>query len=211
LAQQYARANSLQNLGYRSLADGFRYNSTVVTHVVDEIHELKRPEILYPFIDKGMTFVFCTNETTNLTEPLRNRCVERFLAEYSLVELIMIAGAKYPELSNGALRVVAERSRGVPRIVLQLAFLSTVNCKNLDAESVEKYLDSTGIYANGFTRLDLKYLDFLKKVKKASLTTLRSNLNVPDTQIKDEIEPYLIRQGLISITGSGRIYTGDDK
>lgn len=210
LARIYASSRGKYDYQLASaLHEGFYYNPAAITHIIDEIHELKHPEILYPYLDSGMVFVLCTNETANLKEPLRNRCIERFLSEYDLADLICIVEDAHPEFPYGASYVIAERSRGVPRIALQLAFLSKVNCPVMSAENVEKYLDSTGIYANGFTRLDLKYLEFLKKVKKASLNTLKSNLNVPDTQIRDEIEPYLIRKGLISITISGRVYVGD--
>ena len=210
LAEIYAssRGNYDYQLG-NELEDGFRYNPSVLTHIVDEIHELKHPEILYPFIDSGMVFVFCTNETTNLKEPLRNRCIERFIREYSLENLIAIIRDKHPDFSAGVLYIIANRSRGTPRTALQLAFLCQVNCDVVNIENVEKYLDSSGYYANGFREFDLKYLEFMKQARKASLNTLKSNLSLPDSQIKDEIEPYLIKQKLISVTSGGRIYIGD--
>lgn len=210
LAELYAESRG--NYDYQlaiDLENGFRYNPRSITHIIDEVHELKRPEILYPFIDSGMVFVFCTNETANLKEPLRNRCIERFIRDYTLQEIIAIIRNKHSDFSSGVLFTIANRSRFIPRTALQLAFLCQVNCDTIDIDSVEKYLDSSGVYADGFRELDLKYLDFIKKAKKASLNTLKSNLSLPESQIRDEIEPWLIKKKLITVSSSGRLYIGE--
>ncbi|PNX46009.1 MAG: hypothetical protein BV457_08470 [Thermoplasmata archaeon M9B1D] len=66
-------------------------------------------------------------------------------------------------------------------------------------------LDMLRIYKGGFTELDLKYLDVLKKQKTASLNTLSRALNVPKYTLLNEIEPFLIKKDLINITSKGRI------
>ena len=54
--------------------------------LIDEIHELSKPEWLYPYLDSGKyTFILITNESGELKEPLVNRCIPIVLKPYTKV------------------------------------------------------------------------------------------------------------------------------
>lgn len=210
LARLYADSRGLYDYQLGSTIDKmseFYYNITAVTHIVDEIHELKSPEILYPFMDSGMVFIFCTNESDNLKEPLRNRCVERFLKPYTNEELKSVIKLQN-NFSDEILDILVERSRGIPRMAIQLGTLVKINCNTDNPSEVIDYLNNS-VGMDGFTEAEHRYLRFIKEARKASLNVIKSNINMPENQIRYEIEPYLIRKRLVTIGSGGRIYIGE--
>jgi len=52
------------------------------------------------------------------------------------------------------------------------------------------------------------YLEFIKKVKRASLDLISSATRLDKSLIKNVIEPILIEKGLVIITGRGRVFAG---
>lgn len=182
-------------------------------HIVDEAHLIKEPEILYSQMDSGkFTFIVLTNFYGELKEPFRNRCMDIHLEKYSQLELgeianLIISKRTGTNLTHKQKMVFGEKSRGTPRIAKNIAkriLLFTKDEVPKNEEELRKKLGILSIYKEGFREVDRRYLDFLTKVKNASLNTIAQTLNLDKEYIKNEIEPFLIEKSLILITSKGR-------
>lgn len=183
-------------------------------HIFDEIHRLKNVEGLYPIMDSEKFCIFIlTNEYDDLKEPLVNRCVIINIQEYNLGDMKEIIQRFFnqkkmpvPDYFSGTIALYA---RGSPReakiLAKRLEIIFIEKGIPIGLIELEEMLDMLRIYKGGFTELDLKYLDVLKKQKTASLNTLSRALNVPKYTLLNEIEPFLIKKDLINITSKGRI------
>ena len=191
------------------------YNPSKRIQIIDEVHLLKEPESIYPLIDSNRhTFILCSNEYDELLEPLINRCFIFNFDYYSNIDLEILARKffirKEKPLPNSYITMIINRSRLNPREVYLL-------CKRLylvfrldgvpenETELSEILNKNAGMSEGGFTNLDLRYLEFLNLHGKASLNTLSTILRIPKTTIMGEIEPFLIRKGLITISSKGRM------
>lgn len=189
-------------------------------NILDEIHEVKNPEYIYPYMDVGSyTFLICTNEFGNLKEPLVNRCIVFDLRNYSLDELTILIKQVFKyhrmEVSIYQCKIIASYSRGNPRVAKILAKRLAMLFRRIrQPDDREELVEFLKIYFDldngGFNHYDRQYLDFLRTNRRASLATLSSVLCIPQGTLLNEIEPFLIREGLIQITPRGRIYIGDN-
>lgn len=207
---------------------------------IDEIHRLSKPveEVIYPAMEdfaldiilgKGpaartvrldlpkFTLIGATTRVGKISSPLRDRfgLISR-LNYYSIEELahIILRSAKIlnTEISKEVSHLLAERSRGTPRIanrlVKRLRDFSEVQDSELSPEFVEKTLDKLGINKFGLDKEDLKYLETIEKKFEGGpvgLSTLAASLSEDPETIEDVIEPYLLQLGLIKRTGKGRV------
>jgi len=180
-------------------------NSSAVTHIVDEVHRLVNPEQLYDVMTI-VPFIFCTTDTAELRETLTNRCISLTLQPYQKVELMLIGHRKYEVLDPSVLTLLASRSRGTPRTMLQLCERVTINVEDVkDYFAVKSFLDKVGVLNGGYTVNDHLYLENLKLLGRASAQTMASVLRVPLLTVTNEIEPFLLREKKIAITSRGRV------
>lgn len=187
-------------------------------HFVDEAHLLKEPEFLYPIMDSGnYTFIFATNESGTLKEPLRNRCIQFIFSKYTFKELKLIVKSnlsKHP-LPEEMIEIIAKRVKGNPRIAkiicarLEYVFSSVGVPDNID-ELIYILENILQIDENGITELDRIYLNYLKSCGGlAGVNTLINGTHIDKETIMEEIEPNLLNLGLIQITSRGRKYVSE--
>ena len=191
------------------------YNPNKRIQIIDEVHLLKEPESIYPLIDSSRhTFILCSNEYDELLEPLINRCFIFNFDYYSNSELEILTKKffikKEKPLPESFIIMIVNRSRLNPREVLLLCkrLYLVFRLEGVPENEIElsEILDKNiGTSEGGFTNLDLRYLEFLNIHSRASLNTLSSVLRIPKTTIMSEIEPFLIRKGLITISPRGRM------
>jgi Holliday junction DNA helicase RuvB len=82
------------------------------------------------------------------------------------------------------------------------------NMTKLDTSMVEKCFAVLGVDENGLTRIDKIMLKELAKMNTCvGLDTLDAVLPANKKQIKEYIEPYLLKQGYIVRTSAGRMIT----
>lgn len=104
-------------------------------------------------------------------------------------------------------------SRKTPRIALNLTkrindFYLTGKIKNLNnQENLKQILHQMGLYEQGLTSDDLKYLQVLTSSSPLGLENIMQRLNIPWKIIKSMIEPYLIGEGYVIRTNKGRMIT----
>lgn len=209
------------NYNYNDTPAGFKYDKykleerDVKTIIVDEIHLAKEFEQYYDLMGK-YTFVFCTTERDDLPSPFVSRCVELPLNDYlkEEIEKILLNKSIQDEiyLPFESIKLVAARSRGVPRTAIQLMKrihnLSLNDDSYPDAEYVEKVLNELSVFSNGLTKDDIYYLNALDITDRPiSLNSLGATINRPKNYIEVNLEPFLLNQGYIGVTPRGRIIT----
>ena len=181
--------------------------------VCDEAHTIKNIEMFYPFIDsKENFFIFMTNEYNQLKEPLLNRSLVLDFEEYkndSLVQIIENVGLSFDiVIPHEDAIMILDYTKKYPRSVERVAekFCIFVNEFGYPVNDIKKTMLFLGFTEGGFSKNDIKYLDFLKITETASLSTLSKALNMPKQYIEQEIEPFLLKNKLINITSKGRKY-----
>jgi len=206
---------------------------------IDEIHRLHLAveEILYlamedfkiPMIvgDRTIvmdlpkfTLVSATTKPGMISNPLRDRFgIALHMRLYNENELAIIikhnAKKKGFDIEDDASIEIAKRSRGTPRIAINLLkrvidFTSVAGTDIINKELTDSALQKLNIDNKGLNEQDKKYLRYIVNVNQnrpTGLETVAAGLQEDAVTIKDNIEPYLLQIGFISKTSKGRILT----
>ena len=166
------------------------------------------------------TIIGATTRSGMLTAPLRDRFVNReHLSFYSLEELTTIvcrnAAKLRTEISPEAARQIALRSRGTPRKANNwlrwTRDYADARCDGkITLEIANTALRMKGVDDRGLEELDRQYIDTIIAVfggGPAGVQAIAHTMNIPADTLEDEIEPYLLREGLIQRSPRGRIIT----
>jgi Holliday junction DNA helicase RuvB len=210
---------------------------------VDEIHRMNRviEEVLYPameefaldiVIGKGpsartvrldlprFTLIGATTRMSLISSPLRDRFGAVYRLEYygpdELTAILQRSAAILnTELPPAAARVIADRSRGTPRIANRLLkrvrdFAQVKNQGEVDADVAHEALSMLEIDPRGLDGTDRRIL--LTIIEKFSggpvgLQTIAAATAEEVETIELVHEPYLIQLGFLSRTPRGRIAT----
>ncbi len=210
---------------------------------IDEIHRLNRAieETLYPAMEDrrlpivlgqgagartvtldlpAFTLVGATTRAGLLTTPLRDRFgVSQRLEHYEPDDLALIvrrsAGILEIRIEPEGERVIAERSRGTPRVANRLLKrvrdFAEVRGEGVitDAIAAEALglleIDSAGLDRHDRTILETIAVKFAGG--PVGLSTLAASVDEEQETIEDVYEPYLLQQGLLKRTPRGRVAT----
>ena len=166
---------------------------------------------------KRFTLVGATTRAGSLSAPLRNRFGLFYHLEfYSVEELRSIirrsAGILNAKLDEAGSTEIARRARGTPRIANRLlrrvrdyaevkadgAINSVVSSEALKLEGVDNH---------GLDDLDRNFLSTIIHIYKGGpvgVEAIAATLNEEVDTLVDMVEPYLLQQGFVSRTKSGR-------
>ncbi len=166
------------------------------------------------------TLIGATTRLNLLTPPFRSRFgIICRLELYSVPELKEIAKRNSIKLgidmTEGALKVLAQCSRGTPRILNQLLkrfrdYATVNNWDRIDEKRAEEILRELGIDSYGLDHMDRKILKTIAETFKGGpvgLNALATVLKEDVDTIENVHEPYLIELGLIVRTPRGRKIT----
>jgi Holliday junction DNA helicase RuvB len=165
------------------------------------------------------TLLGATTDDGKLCKPFRDRFKLRFIyKEYSVEDATKIAKYHSEKLgltiSHNQLEQIAIRARCIPRIIIsQLEryrdFAITQNFTALnDLQFKGLYEKVLRVNKDGFTDTDIEILKSLyKQGKPIGLENLSMIVNEGPNVLKNRIEPYLIRKGLLSRGSKGRTLT----
>lgn len=164
------------------------------------------------------TVIGATTDDGKLSKPYRDRFKLRFLFEpYSLEESLEIIKMHSKKLgillTPKAIREVAVRGRGIPRIMVgyierirDKCYIESKLCATSDI--VTTVFEELEIDSNGFTAVEIKILNALYNSKSAlGQENLAIIVNESVKTLTNSIEPYLIQQQLIIRSGKGRQIT----
>jgi Holliday junction DNA helicase RuvB len=164
------------------------------------------------------TVVGATTLAGNLSKPFLDRFKMTFSFQpYDMDDMEEIV--KYHSdrmkvrITPRAITEIAKRSRGTPRVAVR--FIERVKDKMSHIGSsfatttlVKGTFKDLGVDGEGFTTLELRILkSLLDASKPVSLDNLSTILQEDAKSIKGYAEPYLIRQGMLLVSGKGRIIT----
>ncbi len=165
------------------------------------------------------TLIGATTRAGDLDRPF----VDRFKLQLTLhlysdkeIETILTNYAKRLALkiSNEAIVEIARRSRGIPR--KSISFIERardmsiyMGIDGITKDVTDKTFETHEVNETGLEPNDTQILKYLYKIfpRKAGVARLAGELNVTENVMKEVIEPYLLRQGLMDVTPSGRIIT----
>ncbi len=211
---------------------------------IDEIHRLGPvvEEFIYPAmeefriditVDRGsfartinvplppFTLIGATTRAGFLSAPLRERFgIFHHFEFYPEEDLLKIARRSAEllevEAEEAALREVARRSRGTPRIAIRLMrrvrdFAQVKGDGRLTPELARRGLEMEAVDARGLDELDRKFLRTLIEIYKggpAGIEAIAATLNEEVDTLVDMVEPFLLKIGFVGRTRQGRVATG---
>ena len=169
---------------------------------------------------KPFTLIGATTRAGLLSAPLRDRFqIREHLDFYSDEELgqIVTQNAKKLEVEIDAESAaeIARRSRGTPRIANnRLRWIRDYATSRADGritlEVTTAALEMEGIDTLGLGRQDRKYLNTIIGTfagGPAGVEAIAHTMNVSADTLSDEVEPFLLRSGLVTRTPRGRVAT----
>jgi Holliday junction DNA helicase RuvB len=210
---------------------------------IDEVHRLSRTveEVMYPamedfvfdiVIGKGpsartvqlqlprFTLVGATTRAGLLSSPFRGRFGAHYRLDFYTIDdiaKILLRSARILKVhaDEGALRVIAERSRQTPRtanrLLKRVRDYSQVKGKGTVTRALtEAALAMLEVDEKGLEEMDRKILETI--VQKFSggpvgLHALAASIGEEQNTIADVYEPYLLQAGFLARTPKGRVAT----
>ena len=168
------------------------------------------------------TLIGATTLAGELSKPFLNRFKLNFFFEaYSLEDSFQIIESHAKRLAvtvtASAIRDIAVRGRGVPRIMVSYLercrdMMYAVDSKIITSALSRQTFAGLGIDERGFNRIELTLLKTLYNSEKPlGLETLSIVTGESPKTIKNEIETYLVRNGYIIRAGNGRSITQTGK
>ncbi|MBE6147955.1 MAG: Holliday junction branch migration DNA helicase RuvB [Firmicutes bacterium] len=166
------------------------------------------------------TLVGATTRAGDLSAPLRDRFgIVNKLEYYSDEELASIvkrtSGVFDMEIEEDAALELAQRSRRTPRIANRLFkrvrdFALVLGNGYIDKEITQDALNRLKVDAYGLDNIDIEYLKSL--ISKfnggpVGVETIATSIGEEVTTIEDVVEPFLLQEGFIKRTRSGRVAT----
>lgn len=210
---------------------------------IDEVHRLNHAveEALYPAMEdlafdfvtgKGagaqtlrltlqrFTVIGATTRAGALGGPLRDRFGVTFRLDfYEVDDLIQIATRSARllgvELDSSGAELLAQRSRGTPRIVNRLLrrardYAQVRADGRIDIGVAAAALEVLGVDDLGLDELDRRVLSVLTGTLRGhpvGVQTIAVSVQEDPETIEDVVEPFLIRAGLLARTPRGRVAT----
>lgn len=196
---------------------------------LDEVHALNREmvEPLYPIMEdfiyknsyqlKPFTIIGATTEAGEIVDKIKP-FFQRFklpieLSDYSDTEIKKIikqyVGKTFPSdfIEDKVYKVISENAKRTPRVAITLIESAIYLNGNIDM-----VLNSYNIIYKGFTKKDYNYLRYLERnARGVGLNNIASFMNTSKQNVISEIEPYLIRNEIITTASRGRTLTEKGK
>lgn len=204
---------------------------------IDEVHRLRRAtqELLYPVLEDNtiqsiynsrvqldlppLTIIGATTNIGKLERPFIDRFGLQFqLTFYTSQELEQIvhrsSGLLKVQLTDGAVKVVAGRSRGTPRLANTYLrrirdYADVLGIKEVD-EGFAKNILKAKLHVDdiGLKPLDHRYLRILlDEPNGLGIDSMASRLDEEVETLEDFIEPYLLQLGMVERRRNGRWIT----
>lgn len=164
------------------------------------------------------TLIGATTRVGLLTAPLRDRFHIRehleFYEDADLAEIVRRSARKLKVgIDDESALDIAQRSRGTPRYSNNYLrwirdYATAKSDGNINLEIVDAAFQMAGVDTIGLRREDRHYLETLINIfdgGPAGIDPIAHTMNSPGDTLEDEIEPFLLRSGLIVRSPRGRI------
>lgn len=201
------------------LLDGASVNAALPRDhvIIDEIHNIK-PEVadsLNILIDSNQVHIIgCTTDPGSLPSAFRSRFRLLQLESYSNANLteIMDKVVKRKNVSSTRtlLSEIAKRSRfnaryALSNLALVFDLLAVKGQKTISQPLITEAFTMLGVDSRGYLKRDYKFMDALPDDRAVGLQYLSAVTGIDEKTIEEEVEPYLLRMGLLDRTSRGRL------
>lgn len=170
---------------------------------------------------RPFTLIGATTRAGLLSAPLRDRFqIREHLDFYSVEELteIVLRNSRKLQMrvTSDAAREIASRSRGTPRLANNRLrwvrdYATSKSDGQVTLQLAHAALDMQGIDPRGLDPQDRKYMETILRIfhgGPVGVEAVAHTLNLAVDTLVDEVEPYLLRTGLVVRTPRGRKLTG---
>ena len=166
------------------------------------------------------TLVGATTRSGDLSSPLRDRfgivCKLNYYTDDELATIVKrTSKIMNMKISNMAALELARRSRKTPRIANRLFkrvrdFALVEGSDEISLETTKSSLNKLKVDNYGLDEIDIEYLNSL--ITKfdggpVGIETIATSIGEEVTTIEDVVEPFLLQEGFIKRTRSGRVAT----
>ena len=200
---------------------------------IDEIHRISKQvqESLFTVMEdfrydiaKGarsinlepFTLLGATTEAGMLLRPFYDRFEHHLHLEYyenaELMEIIKRSSKKlYCDIDDEAMGVIAQLSRFTPRLANSFLkwcqdLINSEGRSKIDVQIVKRAMVLKKIDENGLDSSDIRYIKALKgRSKPLGLTTIVGMTGLSRETIEHQIEPFLMKLGMVEKTSKGRM------
>jgi Holliday junction resolvasome RuvABC ATP-dependent DNA helicase subunit len=169
-------------------------------------------EMTFEFNFRKQTFIFATTETDKIFAPLKDRLTTIDFESYNSEELAQIVKLCAPDITfeDECLKAVSSTIRGNARSAVKRAKEITLYCgavenNNFTLDNFYDLSDKVGILPLGISNTEKQILQFLEKVKSATLTGVSAKIGLSKTALQRDHELYLLNKNLIEIDGKRKI------
>lgn len=185
--------------------------AVLVTSYKDQIMRDKLPD--------HMTFIFATTHGGSMNEAMLSRLEPIEFLEYSHEEKFEMAVRylqKKHDFTNEMFDIdgvydIAFRARSGRDVVRfcnnAVRYMKKEGASKLTKDIAHGIFNMFGIDINGLTVVDRNILKYIAKTGTVGLDTLQDFSHISKKELKDRIEPYLLRRGFIVRGSSGRMIT----
>lgn len=195
-------------------------NLLTATEHPRELHTSHKDQVFTDKLPENLSFIFATTHGGNIRPALLSRLEIVEFLPYSIGQQLEMA-IKYmvrkykidkAALEPKALIEIAKRARSGRQVArfcdMIMRYMKKHELTRLDVETISACFEILGVDKNGLTRIDKIMLDALAKQNTTvGLDTLEAIMPVAKKQIKEYIEPYLLKKGYIVRTSAGRMIT----
>lgn len=203
-----------------ALSRKIQNNLLTATEEPRELHTSHKDQTFTDKLPANFSFIFATTHGGNIRRALLSRLEQIEFLPYSLDEqlemtikyLIRRHKFKKEQIDAKCATEIAKRARSGREVV---RFCDTIerymrkhSQKSLNLDTINRCFDILGVDKNGLTRLDHIMLQKLQQMNSfVGLDTLDAILPSSKKEIKERIEPYLLKKGFIIRTSAGRMIT----
>jgi holliday junction DNA helicase RuvB len=203
-----------------ALSKKIQDNLLTATEHPRELHTSHKEQTFTDSLPENFSLIFATTHAAEIKPALLSRLETVELLPYSTTEQLEMA-IKYMDrrhkvsgdrLDTKCMVEVAKRARSGRQVArfcdTIVRYMKKHNIQKLDEEAVKECFEVLGVDKNGLTRIDRIMLSHLSKLNThVGLDTLDAIMPVSKKEIKDCIEPYLLKKNFIVRTSSGRMIT----
>ena len=168
------------------------------------------------------TVIGATTLSGNLSKPFYDRFklkffFEAYTAEESEEIVAYHAGRLGAIITNKAIKEIAARGRGIPRVMVSyvercIDMMQSIDSRIITSALCNKTFELMGIDDQGFNKVEIKILKTLyDHDKPLSLENLSLVTGESKKSIQNDIEVYLIRNGYLIRSGKGRLITPEGR
>jgi Holliday junction DNA helicase RuvB len=188
---------------------------------VDGDRYIDKGDVIREALPPNLSFVLATTDPQRMKDTILNRTrkiqMEHYTIEHKaeIAMLHLMNNSKVP-MEASLYMALANRARSIRHLRDELCetFIDISELVGSDAQESGQLdmLDSIlGIDCDGATDQDIAYMEFIANNGIAGLATLAGVLQVDQKHIVENMEPFLLERGWVSITGKGRVLTQDGK